>query len=182
MGAAVFTSCPIASVIRPRPPRRHCRYLRQLFCRRLVGKIVLSGSTVTSIMSGPRRRHIHPVEAAARCPLACRGSLDYFVPRFTSNSIAVNAAGLFVTDGVKEILDITTSGPVSTPEPSTHWPSRPRSGKFGPRNLSPPADLLKLSLSPAVNVLNPNMRLRGCEARGRGVVSVKWGARADAGP
>jgi hypothetical protein len=43
---------------------------------------------------------------------------------FTSNSIAVNDAGLFVPAGTMQILDITTSTgpaspPVTTPEPST---------------------------------------------------------------
>ncbi len=39
---------------------------------------------------------------------------------FTSNSIAVNDAGLTVAAGAMQILDITTaSGPVPTPEPST---------------------------------------------------------------
>jgi hypothetical protein len=43
--------------------------------------------------------------------------------------------------------------------------------------LMPPAALLKLGLSPATKVLDLTLRVRcrGCGARGRAAVSVKWG-------
>jgi ribosomal protein S27E len=45
--------------------------------------------------------------------------------------------------------------------------------------LLTPEALLKLGLSPAVKVLDltTRVRCRGCGAKGRAVVSVKWGRR-----
>ena len=46
--------------------------------------------------------------------------------------------------------------------------------------LMTPAALLKLGLSPAAKVLDLTMRVRcrGCGARGRAAVSVKWGRQS----
>jgi ribosomal protein S27E len=46
--------------------------------------------------------------------------------------------------------------------------------------LMTPAALLKLGLSPATKVLDLTMRVRcrGCGARGRAVVSVRWGRQS----
>lgn len=38
---------------------------------------------------------------------------------FTGNEVDVNEAGLAITAGENLILDVTTGGPVTTPEPST---------------------------------------------------------------